>query len=73
MYYFSDFFEYHMFGFLFMILFWGLILYGAFLLLRRLPQPESAGKGAMDILKERYARGEITKAEFKLMKKDIGT
>jgi putative membrane protein len=32
---------------------------------------QSGNKQAIDILKERYARGEINKEEFELKKKDI--
>jgi putative membrane protein len=31
------------------------------------------GKTALDILKERYARGEITREEFEAMKKDLSS
>lgn len=30
-----------------------------------------ATKSPLDILKKRYAKGEVTKAQFELMKKDI--
>lgn len=32
---------------------------------------DSAGESAMDILKKRYAKGEITKEEFEKMKRNI--
>ena len=67
------------FGMIFMIIFWGLIIAGLVLLIRWLIQNTSGkgqtgvrtGSNAMDILKERYARGEITRDEFESMKKDI--
>jgi putative membrane protein len=67
------------FGMIFMIIFWGLIIVGLVLLIRLLIQNASGkahsgvstGSKAMDILKERYARGEINLDEFESMKKDI--
>jgi putative membrane protein len=66
------------FGFLFVIVFWVLIVVLIILLIRRLisssptrpasPQPEDS---ALEILKKRYARGEINKEEFEAKKKDL--
>lgn len=67
-------------GFAMMILFWGLIILGAVALIRWLSQggrggsPDSkGGSSALDILKERYARGELSKEEFENMKRDIAS
>ncbi len=67
----------------FMWLFW-LLLFGAIIGLAvwavtRLSRPASpsvssaapGGSGALAILKERYARGEITREEFESMRQDI--
>lgn len=70
MYYYGDFFPFHSFGFLFMILFWGLIIYGAVMLFRKGVGSDEKNK-ALEILKERYAKGEITKEQFESMKKDL--
>ena len=67
------------FGMIFMIIFWGLITVGLVLLIRWLIQNTSSrassdvsiGSKAMNILKERYARGEINHDEFESMKKDL--
>jgi len=57
------------FGWIFMILFWVIVIYIVVALVKK------AGSGekdtAEDILKKRYARGEISKEEFERLKKDI--
>ena len=59
---------------LFMIIFWVLIILGAVALVRYLArsgQQSKEDKTPLDILKERYARGEINKKEFEEKKKDL--
>ncbi len=63
------------FGWIFMIVFWLLIILGVIALVRYLGGIKSNSTGKdntpLDILKERYAKGEITKKEFEEMNKDL--
>ena len=62
-------------GWIFMLLFWGLIIVGLVLVVRWLWDHGRPGTGGADspleILKRRYARGEISKEEFDRMKQDL--
>ncbi len=72
MYYYNGFFPFHMLGFIAMVIFWGLIIWGIVHLIRKSSHyKEKSSDRALDILKERYAKGEITKHEFEAMKKDL--
>ncbi len=65
------------FGWLFMIVFWVLIIWVVLVLTKSISggghrrHGHHYEKTASDILKERYAKGEISKAEFKEKKEDI--
>jgi len=66
------------FGGIFMIVFWILILVGLVFVIKWIAQTTSKkGDGgqrdsrAIDILKERYARGEIDKGQFDAIKRDL--
>lgn len=65
-------------GWLSSIAFWVLVAFFIVMLFRLIgdqhseEEHESSKKTPLDILKERYAKGEINKKEFGQMKKDLG-
>lgn len=69
------------FGGIFMLVFWVLVIIGLIFLIRWLIQSTKGESGrplvnssrALEILKERYARGEIDKQEFEEKRKDLRT
>ncbi len=63
-------------GFILMLVFWALIIFGIVIFVRWIINQTKlnntvTGKTPLDILKERYAKGEITKEEFEKIKKDL--
>ena len=64
------------FGMISMVLFWVLVILGIVVLVRWVGGSSASGtppsKTALDLLNERYARGEIDKQDFEERKRDIG-
>ncbi len=60
---------------IFMIVFWGLVIWGIVALVRGLSgsrgSDSSKANSALEILKRRYAEGEIDKKEYEEKKKDL--
>lgn len=64
----------HSLGWIAMLLFWGLAIVGIVAAARWLlsrGSGDSATESALDILKKRYARGEIAREEYERMKRDL--
>jgi putative membrane protein len=73
-----------LFGGLLMLAFWVLVIAGVIWLVVMLTRGASAsasranigvsptGQTSLDILKARYAKGEITKEQFEAMRRDLG-
>ncbi len=67
------------YGWIFMLLFWGLVILGIVGLVKWLSTsksdthhpPRQPPKTALEILEERYARGEINREEFEQKKHDL--
>jgi len=66
------------FGFIFVALFWIVIIAGGIWLLSNLfpknngaHSEQSGDESALDILKQRYARGELTKEEYESIRYDL--
>lgn len=62
------------FGLIFNIAFLALIIYGAIWLFKSASRGDRGGSGrptAIEILKERYAKGEISSEDFQRMKKEL--
>ncbi|HAV11459.1 MAG TPA: hypothetical protein DCX32_02855 [Candidatus Moranbacteria bacterium] len=63
------------FGWIFMLIFWALIIWGIYTLIKWFNEQGKFKIGgedsAMRILKERYAKSEISKEQFEQMKKDL--
>jgi len=66
------------FGIVFMLLFWGLVIFAIAALIRWLMTQSSPGRSSRDkspleIVQERYARGEIEREEYEQKKRDLET
>ena len=60
-------------GWIFMVLLWGLVILAIVALVKWLASSSGgiANKTSLDILKERYARGEIDREEYQQKKHDL--
>jgi putative membrane protein len=62
------------FGWIFMVLFWALVILGIVYIIwaiSRRPGRSGPEETSLDILKKRYAKGEISKDEFERIRDDI--
>lgn len=74
--YYGDMFGWGLGGGIMMIIFWAVIILSIVWIVKEVGGRNNSdkthrGKSAIEILEERYAKGEITKEQFESMKKDI--
>ena len=69
MYYYNGFFPLHIIGSIIVVIFWVFII--VFIVHALRGRHPFVKYTPLDLLKERYAKGEITKEQFDQMKKDI--
>ena len=70
--YFGHMFGWGIFGGIIMLLFWVVVILLIVWIIKQVSgQNNKDGQSALNILKERYAKGEINKEEFESKKKDI--
>lgn len=63
-------------GMIFMALFWGVIIVGVIYLIKLMTDKHRSGsqtESAEEILRKRYAKGEISQEEFEKIRKDLGS
>ena len=63
--------DFGIFGMIIHIALWVLIIWGIIYALRKFAGYHHKSHSALDILKHRYAKGEISKEEFESIKKDL--
>ena len=59
------------FGWVFMIVFWVFVILGVIFLIRIISGSAKKEETALDILKKRYARGDINKEAYDRMRDDL--
>jgi putative membrane protein len=61
------------FGWVFMLLFWGVVIWLVYTLINaaQTKTQENKQDNAVEILKKRYAKGEITKKQYEEMRKEL--
>ncbi|QQS59940.1 SHOCT domain-containing protein [Candidatus Peregrinibacteria bacterium] len=58
------------FGFLFFFIFWGIVIYLAFIAFKHFTEKKD-GETPLELLKKRLAKGGITEEEFERIKKKL--
>jgi putative membrane protein len=60
-------------GSVWFVFFWALVIWAVVRVTERGNRNQESGESAVEILKKRYARGEIDKEQFDQMRRDLST